>query len=88
MEYGLANPIQYEENDVWIDVRPKTFYWGYISSQTIKFPGGTLLPIDHDNVLSYLPVWRPTSEEINECDPLGVTSRFHWDLYTKEGLFS
>ena len=63
------------------------FYGEEISTQTIKFPDGTILPISYDNVLPYLSVLWPTSEEINVCDRLELTSRFHWDTYTKEGLF-
>ena len=62
MEDGLDSPIQSEENDVRIDIQPKTLYGEDISSQKIKFPDGTILPIAYDNVLPYLPVRRPTYE--------------------------
>ena len=42
MEAGLTNPIQSKENDVQIDNLPKTFYREQLSSQTIKFPDGTI----------------------------------------------
>ena len=45
------------------------------------------MPIPYENVLPYLPVQIPTSEEINVCDRLELTSTFNWDPYTKEGLF-
>ena len=87
MEDGLANPIQSEDNDVRIKIRQKTFYGEDISSQTIKFPDGTILPIAYDIVLPYLTFRIPTYKEINACDCLELTSRFDWDPYTKEGLF-
>ena len=46
------------------------------------------MPIAYDNVLPYLPVRRPTSEEIDACDRLELTSRFNWYPYTKEKLFA
>ena len=88
MEDGLANPIQSKENDVRIDIKPKMFYGEDISSQTIKLPDGNIFPMAYDNVLPYFTVRKPTSEEIDECDNLELTSRFDWDPYTKEGLFS
>ena len=88
MEDGLANPIQSEDNDVWIYIQPKHFYGEEISIQTVKLPNGTIFPIAYDNVLPYFPVLIPTSEEINACDRLELTSIFDWGSYKKEGLFS
>ena len=83
MEDSLDNPIQSEENDVRKYIQTKKFYGEEISRQTIKFPDGTIFPIAYYNALPYLPVRRTTSEEIDACDCLELTSRFDWDPYTK-----
>ena len=78
LQDSLANPIQSEENDVRIDIRPKVIYKDE-SSQSVTFPDGTIIPIRYDGVLPYIPIRRPTSAEIHSCRRLSMTSRFDWD---------
>ena len=88
MEDSLANPIQMEENDVKVDIRPKSFYPNDPNAQSISFPNGTRLEILYDGVLPYLPVRRPTKEELHSCHRLELTSRDSWDPFKMHGTFS
>ena len=76
MEDSLANPIQAEENNVRIDLRPQAFYPDQESAHTIQFPDGITIAILFDGVLPYIPVCRPLSEELDTCRRLSFTSRF------------
>lgn len=88
MEDALANPIQMEENDVRVDTRPRCFYPGEELAQSITFPDGTRINIAYDGVLPYIPVRRPTKEEIHNCRRLEVTSRDGWDPFMERSSFS
>ena len=67
MNDSLLNPIQSEENGVKIDIRPRLYYPDTTSAQSMVFPDGTRLNIVYDGVLPYLPVRRPTKEEVHSC---------------------
>ena len=88
MEDSLLNPIQCEENDVRIDTRPKLYYPDEPSAQSVDFPDGTRLHILYDGVLPYLPVRRPTKEELHSCRRLEMSSRDCWDPFLINGSFS
>ena len=88
MEDSLANPIQAEENDVRVDLRPRYFYPGDENAQSILFTDGTRLPIEYDGVLPFVAVRRPTPEELDSCVRLEFTSRHGWDPFTQRGSFS
>lgn len=88
MEDSLANPIQAEENDVRIDLRPKFFYPNAPGAQTISFPNGISIDIEFEGVLPYIPVRRPTNEEVSQCPRVELTSRFEWDPFLPRSSFS
>ena len=67
MDNSLMNPIQAEKSDVRIDVRPKRYYTDP-HAQTITFPCGTLIPVEYDGALPFIPIRRPTANEVH-CAP-------------------
>ena len=85
---SLANPIQIEEFNVRMDLRPKKYYPHYETSQTITFEDGTIIPILYDGVLPYLPVCRPTPAELDSCPRLTLSSRDLWDPFMKYASFT
>ena len=87
LDDALANPIQAEENDVQIDIRPRSFYPNQESAQTIEFSDGTTINILYDGVLPYIPVRRPTPDELDACHRLSLTSCFAWDPFALRGSF-
>ena len=56
MNDSLLNPIQAEEEDVRVDLRPKRYYPSEPLAQSITFPDGTVIPVDYDGVLPYIPI--------------------------------
>ena len=88
MEDSLLNPIQGEENGVRIDTRPRLYYPNAETAQTMIFPDDTHLQVKYDGVLPYLPVRRPTKEELHTCRRLEITSRDSWDPFLMHGSFS
>ena len=87
MEDSLMNPIQAEEAGIRVDVRPKKYYPEDIGCQSLNFPDGTLIPILYDGVLPYVPIRRPTKEEIHSCRRLPLSERYPWDPFTLSGEF-
>ena len=89
MNDSLLNPIQAEENNVHIDLRPKRFYPHETTEcQSITFSDGTILPLLYEGVLPYLPIRKPTPDEIDTCTRLSITSEHEWDPYSYEGFVS
>ena len=86
MEDSLANPIQAEEIGVRVDTRPKRYYPDDPMAQTIRFCGGTSLPVLYDGVLPYLPVRRLTKDEIHSCKRLVLSSNYHGTLSHWKGI--
>ena len=60
MDNSLLNPIQMEENDVKVDIRPSTYYPNVVDAQTVIFKDGTRIPILYNGVLPYIAARRPT----------------------------
>ncbi|GFH62200.1 hypothetical protein CTEN210_18676 [Chaetoceros tenuissimus] len=87
MDDSLVNPIQAEESDVRVDVRPKRYYLDP-HAQTITFPCGTVIPVDHDGALPFIPFHRPTADEIHSCQKLVMSAKFPWDPSIPGGNFS
>ena len=86
---SLLNPIQAEENNVRIDIRPRRFYPSESNHcQSISFSDGTTLPLKYDGVLPYLPIRRPTPEELDTCERISLTPEFEWNPYSYEGFVS
>ena len=75
MDDSLINPIQAEEAGIHIDLRPSKYYPSDIGCQTISFPDGTILPILFDGVLPYLPVRRPTKDEVHNSRRMAMSDR-------------
>lgn len=85
MTDSLLNPIQCEDNGVHVDTRPSKFYPSLGSKcQCITFDDDFTIPIEYDGVLPYLPVRRPTPEEIDECERRSLTSAHNWDPHNHE----
>ena len=87
MEDSLANPIQSEECGNRVDLRPKVFYPGEDGAQTVTLSNGEIIPIKFDGVLPYIPVRRPSPEEIDSCERVQLTSKYEWDPFL-QGNFS
>ena len=74
MSDSLMNPIQAEEIGVRVDTRPKRYYPDEIGCQSLQFPDGTIIPVLYDGVLPYIPIRRPTKEEVHHCRQLELSS--------------
>ena len=89
MEDSLVNPIQSEENNVRVDLRPKRFYPTETDQcQCITFPDGTCIELQYDGVLPYIPIRRPTPEELDSCEQILLTSKDEWDPHSYQGFVS
>ena len=86
MEDSLMNPIQSEFHNVKIDLRPLQFYPGDARAQSISFSDGTILPVLYDGVLPYIPIRRPTKEEVHHLPRLELSSKLKWDPYKLGGF--
>ena len=87
MEDSLLNPIQAEEAGVRVDIRPRQYYPEDVSCQSLTFPDGTIIPVIYDGVLPYVPVRRPTKEEVQFCRRLALSDRNAWDPFMMSGEF-
>ena len=85
---SLMNPIQAEEVEVRVDTRPKRYYPHEIGCQRLTFLDGTIIPVLYEGVLPYVPVRRPTKEEVHSCRRLELSSRAPWDPFMLDGQFS
>ena len=88
MIYSLAKPIQSEDNDVKVDLRPKVYYPNNNNAQSINFPYGTSIPVEYDGVLPWIAVRKPTKYKVESCELIALTSEFYWDTYGKGGSLS
>ena len=52
--------------------------------QSITFPDGIIIPFLSDGSLPFIPVRRPTSNRIENCRRLQLTSRDDWNPYHLE----
>ena len=87
MSDSLMNPIQVEEVGVRVDTRPKRYYPYEVGCQTLSFPDGTVIPVLYEGVLPYIPIRRPTKEEVHNCRRLELSSRVPWDPFLLDGEF-
>ena len=87
MNDSLLNPIQAEEVGVRIDIRPRRYYPEDIGCQSIQFPDGTVIAVEYDGVLPFVPVRRPTKEEVHDCRRLAMSAREPWDPFMLTGEF-
>jgi len=90
MEDSLPCPNQSEENGVRIDLRPKIYYPEERTAQSISVSTETphLFPLRHHGPLPYIPIRRPTEEEMQDCVQLKLTSRDDWDPYSPSSVVS
>ena len=88
MDDSLGNPIQSEEAGVRIDIQHKAYYPEEDTAQTVIFDDGTIIYLQYDGVLPYIPVRRPTPEEIEHCQRLNLTAEYEWNPFHEEGNFS
>ena len=84
---SLVNPIQSEVANVRIDLRPKRFYPNNPLAQSVTLVDGTIILVEYDGVLPYIPIRRPTAEEIDECRRTTLSSRSEWDPMVLDGSF-
>ena len=61
---SLANPIQCEENDVRINLRPKVYDPNTNSAQLITLPDGTSIPVDYYGLLPFISLRKPTKYKV------------------------
>lgn len=87
MDGSLANPVQSEENGVRVDLRPRRYYPDDSTAQSITFDDGSSLPIEYHGVLPFLPVRRPTPDEIDCCERVHLTSPDLWDPFIVDANF-
>ena len=87
MDNSLVNPIQAEDSDVRVGTRPRHFYPNE-DCQNIIFPDGTKIPLEFDGVLPYIQIRRPTSEEIQYCRRVSLTTQNEWNPHRYNGLIS
>ena len=88
MEDSLMNPIQAEEEGVQVDTCPSYYYPNDNHAQTVTFADRTIIPVRYHGVLPYIPVRRPTPQEIQYCCRLSLSSRYDWNPFVKDGHFS
>ena len=81
MEDSLATPIQCEENNVHVDLRPKRYCQDDTNCQCVTLDDGTTLPLEFYGVLPFIPIRRPTTEEVGSCERIPITSRDMWDPF-------
>ena len=80
MEHSLLCPNQARVNGVVIEDCPKFLDKHNKSSHSIWFPdNNVILPLELKFPISFLPVRRPTEEELEFCETLELTSTDHWD---------
>ena len=87
MIYSLANPIQFEDNDVKIDLR-LNFYYPKKTEQLIIIQYLTSIPVDYYGVLPCITVCRPTKHEVENYEQIALTSKLDWDPYGKGEILS
>ena len=80
MDNSLMNMIQTEESDVRVDTRPKRYY-SDPHAQTISFPCGTVIPVEYDGALPFIPICRPTADEIHICPRLIMSVNLTVKIY-------
>ena len=82
MDGSLLNPIQCMEHGIQIDTRPRKFYPQDDGVQSVRIPSlECVIPVDYHGPLPYLPIRRPTADEMERCRHFAITSREHWDPY-------
>ena len=83
MENALICPNQCRENGIQVDTRPK--YYQHPDEPTCQSifdnVNNVRIPLEHHGPLPYIPVRRPTNEEILTCDEIILTSTNDWDPY-------
>ena len=73
---SLSNPIQYEDNDVIVDLRQKEYYPNNNNELSMNFPYGTSIPVEYDEVLPCIAIRTPTKYEVKNCDQIALNSKF------------
>ena len=80
MEHSLLCPNQARMNGVVVDDCPTALDSSGRSTHSVYFPGeDKRLPLLSKFPISFLPVRRPTREELETCVTLEVTSMEEWD---------
>jgi hypothetical protein len=81
MSHTLLSPNQLRANGWKVQDVPKQFHAE--SAHTIIDPTGNLwMPLEMSGVISFLPTWRPTDEELETCVLYDLTSDVPWEPYS------
>ena len=76
---SLINPIQCEDNNVEIYLRPSKFSREEDEKcQCLIFDDGFTIPIEYKGALPFINVRRPTPQELDECERRELTSIDPW----------
>ena len=79
MTDSLINPLQCEDNQVRIDVRPEKYHGNNSKTcQRIIFEDGFEIPIEYEGVLPFITVRKPTPYELDVCERRQLTSDHNW----------
>lgn len=82
MENSLLCPNQCRDNGLLIDTRPKMYCPHDELAQCVMDPVSQLkMPILHHGPMPYLPVRKPTNEELLTCDEIVFTGLDEWNPY-------
>jgi hypothetical protein len=81
MSHTLLCPNQLRAHGWTVQDVPKQF--DAESARAIIDPTGTFrMPLEMSGVISYLPMWKPTEEEIETCVSYDLTSDVPWEPYS------
>ena len=82
MEDSLLCPNQCRENGIQINTRPKVYCPNDETAESICCPeSGKTFPICHHGPLPFLPVRRPTQNEVMSCEYIDLTMDNEWEPY-------
>lgn len=82
---SLLNPNQLRANGIVVDDTPIHLSSDGQSTHSIFIPDIDLrIPLQLDGIISYIPTRLPTSDEINNCLHVILTSSVDWDPYSED----
>ena len=64
---SLLDSIQAEEIGVCVDTLPKKYCPNDSGCQSLHLSDGTIILVLYEGVLPYIPILRPTKEEVHQC---------------------
>ena len=88
MDHSLLCPNQCRSNGILINTIPSCFSDDE-HAQTVQIPQGNdgiIIPIQHYGPLPFIPVRRPTNEEIITCEEFCLTPEEDWEPYNQPAI--